>query len=99
MALPPLFGRDTELAVGPVPVADPLLLEAELIDETVHVFARSASVRPLVLGVKDLQFVDQATIRLLHVLGRRLTGVSGVVLTAPSSLGRPAGACAAVDCC
>lgn len=60
-------------ATGPVPVADPELLESELVDETVHLLTRLASVRPLVVLIEDLHLADEATIRLLHVLGRRFT--------------------------
>lgn len=59
-------------AVGSTPVADPVLLEAELIGETVHVLTRLAAQRPLVLVVEDLHAADTATVRLLHALGRQL---------------------------
>lgn len=65
---------------GPVPVADPVLLESELVDETVHVLIRLTAARPLVLAVEDLHAADSATIRLLHVLGRHLAGHAGLLV-------------------
>lgn len=67
-------------AVGPTPVADPVLLESELIGETVHLLTRLAAQRPLVLVVEDLHAVDPATVRLLHALGRQLTDCTALLV-------------------
>ena len=66
--------------VTPSPVADPVLLESELVDEVVHALTRLATDRPLALLVEDVHAGDPATIRLLHVLGRRLAGCRGLLV-------------------
>lgn len=53
-------------------VADPLLLEAELVNELVHVLTSVATQQPIVLLVEDLHAADHATLRALHVLCRSL---------------------------
>lgn len=67
-------------AIMPSPAADPVLLEAELVDEVVHLLTRLATERPLALLVEDVHAADPATIRLLHVLGRRLASCRGLLL-------------------
>jgi DNA-binding SARP family transcriptional activator len=54
------------------PVADASVLQSELFEEAARLFRTVSMLRPLVVCLEDIHAADQASLQLLHFLGRQL---------------------------